>query len=168
MFSLTRSRSGFIGICVMLFTIVLYLISREKVFTAELNYAEYSEVLGRSAGGLIPASCESSPPTSHYSGDCPVSVETRFSKDPKTVTSTLTPPNQTVVDSATLYWTSGGGVTKCKGSWKNGWLPANGSATLTVQAYTTKSYSLTCTDGTFWTTGNTVTVSYTYIPYSGY
>lgn len=37
---------------------------------AELSYTEYS-YLGKSAGGVIPASCNSVPPFSHFTNDCP-------------------------------------------------------------------------------------------------
>lgn len=40
-----------------------------KPHTSELMFLEFS-ILGKGAGSVIPASCDSAPPTSHFSGDC--------------------------------------------------------------------------------------------------
>ncbi len=45
-------------------------ITKASVFSHELSFREYS-VAGVSAGSVVPASCDSVPPTSHTSGDCP-------------------------------------------------------------------------------------------------
>ncbi len=62
-----------IGSLALIIFSALYLFSTTEANKAELAYAEHS-FLGKQAGAVIPASCNSNPPVSHFSGpppDCP-------------------------------------------------------------------------------------------------
>lgn len=148
-----------IFIVLSILAVGLLVVTNERVSYAELEYVEYSPVLGEKGGGLIPASCQSSPPTSHFAGDCPVAVETGIAPTARTVSATLSPASQSVATQATISWTSSG-ATKCVGTWTPSWLPSSGSAIVSNGTLAQLSYSIRCTDGVFWSTLQTVTVTY--------
>lgn len=132
-----------------------YFFIDKKVSFAELNFTEYSSVLGETAGGMIPASCESSPPTNH-AGDCLVGIRTGIADSLDSVTVNLTGGGTVWGTSRTISWTSSG-ATQCIASWASGWIPTSGSRTVSGSC-TERDYSVNCTDGIFWSGIRTVTV----------
>ncbi len=67
---------GVVGILTLAITLVTsgFLYVTGDASRAELAYAEYS-LVGKEAGSVIPASCNSIPPYSHRAGDCPQMCE---------------------------------------------------------------------------------------------
>ena len=60
---------SFIALSTIGLFVVFFLTRGAMPHTSELAFTEHS-ILGRNAGSVIPASCNSSPPTDHFLGDC--------------------------------------------------------------------------------------------------
>ncbi len=72
-----------LGIFIFLFAIVsIFFITRGVTpFSSELAYIEHS-ILGKDAGSVVPASCNSAPPTSHVLNDCTTTCWNGTTYDP--------------------------------------------------------------------------------------
>jgi hypothetical protein len=143
------------AVLALLVLVSLMVLLKEKVSFAELNYTEYSSVLGENAGGIIPASCESSPPENH-AGDCPAAIRTGISTKANPIVVQLNGGGVTNGTSRTISWTSTG-ATQCIGTWASGFIPTSGSRVV-YGACTDADYSINCTDGVFWSGIKSITV----------
>lgn len=132
---------------------------------SELSFIENS--FGKE-GSVIPASCNSSPPTSHFSGDCPVDVEVNIADRANTVTTSVTVDsnygarlvngvwyvgnNEDTTDSsraATIHFSSTG-ATSCwiyTGVWSE--RGTSWTRNINIGPGETLSYAIKCTDGVF-------------------
>lgn len=160
LFSTQLGKYGVIAIACCLLLAGLFIANRDVSY-AELNYTEHSRVLGVGAGGVIPASCESGPPTNHFAGDCPPAVQTRLAPSASAVTGQFNGSNPQTIDlGASISWTSSG-ATFCISSWSAGLLPPSGSFTPFGQQCNTYTYNLwlRCSNGVFWSAVSNKTVS---------
>lgn len=85
----------------------------EQSFASELAFVEHSSD-GLILGSVVPASCESVPPKSHYPGDCPVRMEVGIRTTPNPisvfVTQVIFPSARYVYNNTTgayIWWTGG-------------------------------------------------------------
>ncbi len=97
---------------------------------AELHFAGHS-ILGSRAGSVVPASCESNPPTNHFDGDCPSVVTVGLSPGDPRVSAwiTATPDTPRPGDSVTVAWGSTG-ATSCISSWTRAEVGISGAVVL--------------------------------------
>lgn len=171
-----KARLFFACLSGVLLSIGMYLFTSQTPSIFELSFTEHSEMLGKDAGSVIPASCNSMPPTSHFAGDCPVVVQTNLSSSNivLTINNTITGHylyqngNYYTHDSITATYTSGPATTRCAltatGYFQ--WLSPNASISVTGPYNTPVAWSLRCTDGIFVTQISSFTVVNTTAPYS--
>ncbi len=150
-------------IVVAAFSFIFFVTKDKNPHISELSFVEHS-VLGKKAGSVIPASCNSSPSTSHWAGDCTSKdVRVGFGSLPSLPTATLTSNSQYVSYGAapiTLTWSSTGALScfasasRSGSNWGGIKTPVSGSSQsvtfsdATLANYTasaiTVTYSITC------------------------
>ncbi len=172
--------------------IVVFTATKEKIpHDSELSFIEHSEKSDY-VGSVIPASCESNPPTNHGAGDCPASVSVNLSTVPNNINFifTVSSPEgaQVVRHGSAFYWTFGNGATwistninarvgftatgatGCSRSdqgYSRLYPPANEfffNVPSTIYSNVPVSYTIACTDGTHWVTTTFGFYGYFYEP----
>lgn len=112
--------------------------------TAELAFNERS-LLGERAGSVVPASCNSEPPTSHFIGDCPPVVKLYVGPSGKTVAVNMWA--RTDLGAGWVEWTSTG-ATRCFDNWTFSARPLSGTVQIdTIYSfcpYETKIFKIRC------------------------
>ncbi len=158
----TRTTLASFFIVLMAFSFVFFITKDKNPHVSELSFIEHS-IIGKQAGTVIPASCNSSPSTSHWAGDCESKdVRVGFGSLPSSPTVTLTSNSQYVSNGAapiTLTW-SGPGSASCLAStsrggssWGGSKAPSGGVESVTFSdpslatpgsSAITVTYSITC------------------------
>lgn len=124
---LSKTKIQLLGFCFLFVTVlvsVFFITRGPNPHVSELAYIEHSN-LGKEAGSMIPASCNSAPPTSHFNGDCvttcPGGVGTYDSYFDPTASACPVPTVTMPVDTTISY----GGVTPV-------WYTSTGASTCTL------------------------------------
>jgi hypothetical protein len=178
MFSIINRHKKQFFACALGIVLVLiaYVLMRPDASLFELSYAEYSRFLGEEAGAVIPASCNSVPPTNHL-GDCPVAVSVNISKNANNLTNAITgvtsggaaapyysPYYYAYGSTFSVQYTSAN-ATFCISNQSLANLPATGSLTLgTPPSNSISTVSINCSNGVFWSGVKTVSIYSFYVP----
>lgn len=149
----------FTALTLVVFISLFYVTNAQSHFASELSFIEHS-ILGKDAGSVIPASCESTPSTNHFAGDCVTNVNMGFGV-PATVQASFIGLRLTINlnhlvegGSGVITWAPVG-ATSCtaSGAWSGAKSPAGGTYTVSNPYGMRTSqheeiYTLTCSNGT--------------------
>lgn len=100
-----------VGVFIVLFALVsVFFITRGATpFSSELAYIEHS-ILGKDAGSVVPASCNSAPPTSHRLNDCTTTCWNGTTYDPYLSPGSCPTPSSCTSDAGNTYPHGGSSV----------------------------------------------------------